>query len=59
MSKRGRPLELNPKSQRINFRLRQDQADMLSDLSNKTGKSKTTIFTELLKKEHERIIEND
>lgn len=56
MAKRGRPRNSNAKREGINFRLRKDQAEMLHDLSKKTGRSRTDIFVDLMTKEYERVI---
>lgn len=59
MAKRGRPRDPNAKREGINFRLRKDQAEMLHDLSKKTGRSRTDIFVDLMTKEYERVIEEE
>lgn len=56
MAKRGRPRNPSAKREGINFRLRKDQAEMLHDLSKKTGRSRTDIFVDLMTKEYERVI---
>ena len=56
MAKRGRPVDPNAKREGINFRLRKDQAEMLHDLSKKTGRSRTDIFVDLMTREYERVI---
>lgn len=56
MAKRGRPVDPNAKRCGIRFRLREDQAKMLYDLSKKIGKSRTDIFVDLMTKEYERVI---
>ena len=56
MAKRGRPINPNAKREGINFRLRKDQAEMLHDLSKKTGRSRTDIFVDLMTREYERVI---
>lgn len=56
MAKRGRPRNPNAKRECINFRLRKDQAEMLHDLSKKTGRSRTDIFVDLMTREYERVI---
>lgn len=56
MARRGRPPKADAKREGVHFRLGKDQIDMLSDLSKKTGKSKTDIFVDLITEEHRRII---
>lgn len=56
MAKRGRSVDSNAKRYGIRFRLRKDQADMLHDLSKKTGRSRTDIFVDLMTKEYERVV---
>ena len=56
MARRGRPIKEDAKRYGICFRLRKDQAEMLHDLSKKTGKSRTDIFVDLMTKEYERVI---
>ena len=56
MAKRGRPRNPNAKREVINFRLRKDQAELLHDLSKKTGISRTDIFVDLMTREYERVI---
>ena len=56
MSKRGRPIKVNAKRNNVRFRLTNDQADILKELSEKSGKSRTDIFVDLITKEHERVV---
>lgn len=59
MSKRGRPPKPDAKRKGIRFRLRDDQTEMLDKLSEKTGKSKTDIFVDLMTKEYEHVVGGD
>jgi uncharacterized protein (DUF1778 family) len=59
MAKRGRPPKLDAKKQNINFRLADDEASMLSELSKITGRTRTDIFVDLMKKEYSRVTEED
>ena len=59
MAKRGRPPKLDAKKQNINFRLADDEASMLRELSKITGRTRTDIFVDLMKKEYSRVTEED
>ena len=49
--KRGRPIDPNAKRDGIRLRLSSEEADMLRQLSKRTGKSKTDILLGPVRKE--------
>ena len=49
--KRGRPIDPNAKHDGIRLRLSSEETDMLRQLSKRTGKSKTDILLEPVRKE--------
>ena len=56
MAKRGRPLKPDAKRGGIYFRLDENESNMLKELSEKTGKNRTEIFTNLLGREYKRVM---
>lgn len=57
MSKQGRPIKMDAKRDRIHFRLRDDEARMLDELSKHTGHSKTSLFISWLQEAYKQTVE--
>ena len=55
MAKIGRPKKLDAKRKVVQFRLNDRLAEMLDNISEKTGRNKTDIFVELITHEHRRV----
>lgn len=57
MAKRGRPKLDDEKAKRtgIRFRLRQDQADRLCELSKKTNMNRTDLFISWLNRAYDEL----
>ncbi len=55
MGKIGRPKKLDAKRKKVQFRLKDKQAEMLDNISKKTGRNKTDIFVDLITHEHDRL----
>nr|WP_296955223.1 hypothetical protein [uncultured Mediterraneibacter sp.] len=55
MSKKGRRRKPDAKRKGANFRVNDNQLNMLNAISETTGKSKTDIFVDLVSREYERI----
>lgn len=56
IKKRGRPPKVNAKRKGIRIRLNDEEADMLSELSAKTGRTRSDIFVDLMSKEYKRTV---
>ncbi len=56
VKRRGRPLKENAKRKGIRVRLNNEEADMLSELSAKTGRTRSDIFVDLMRKEYKRTV---
>lgn len=54
--KRGRPKEPNAKRHGLRIRLNEDELYMLSELSRKTGKSRSDIFMQLMADEYKKVV---
>ena len=56
VKRRGRPLKENAKRKGIRVRLNNEEADMLSELSAKTGRTRSDIFIDLMHTEYKRTV---
>ena len=56
MARRGRPPKPDAKRKGIRFRLKEEQAEMLTELSEKTGRNRTDIFVDLMTSEYRRVV---
>ena len=56
VKRRGRPPKENAKRTGIRVRLNNEEADMLSELSSKTGRTRSDIFVDLMRKEYKRTV---
>lgn len=56
VKRRGRPPKENAKRKGIRVRLNNEEADMLSELSSKTGRTRSDIFVDLMHKEYKRTV---
>ncbi len=52
MAKRGRPIKEDAKRTGIRFRLKDDEMEMLNELSQQTGLNRTALFVGWLRKEY-------
>ena len=53
--RRGRPKKPNAKRHGLRIRLNEDELYILSELSRKTGKSRSDIFMQLMADEYRKI----
>lgn len=52
--KRGRPIDPNAKRNGINLRLSAEEASMLGEMSEKSGKTRTDILLDSVRREIEK-----
>ena len=55
-NKRGRPVKMDAKRDGVHFRLGEKEKSMLTELSEKTGKSRTDLFVGMLEREHKKVM---
>ena len=55
MVKRGRPIKPDAKRDGMNIRLSSDENKMLWEIAEKTGKTRTDVLVDGLRREYERI----
>lgn len=56
VSKMGRPLSSNPKSNQYRIRMTNDEVEMLEFCCEKTGKSKADIIRDGIKKVYQELL---
>lgn len=59
MAKRGRPIKPDAKRNGLNIRFGTEENDMLLKLSELTGKTRTEVFVDSLRREYNRVVRNN